>query len=186
MALALAQMQSPTGSGVLVADIGTGTGAIVISLLAELAEARAVAVDISRSALSAALENSLRHKVADRIRFEHSRWFQRVAGIFDLIVCNPPYIRAGDIDSLALEVRRHDPIKALNGGLDGLDAYREIAKAVGRHLRIGGHLCLEIGQGQEREVREIMAGAGLKPACKVPPVTPDLSGIPRVLTFVND
>jgi release factor glutamine methyltransferase len=185
-ALTLVRMQSRDGAGVLIADIGTGTGAIAISLLAELAGARAVASDISRFALSTAVKNSLRHKVADRLEFVRSFWFREITGVFDLIVSNPPYLRSGDIPGLSPEVRRHDPIRALDGGSDGLDAYREIAKAVNAHLRIGGHLCLEIGQGQEPDVSQIMIGAGLKPACKIRPATPDLGGISRVLTFVKD
>jgi release factor glutamine methyltransferase len=136
--------------------------------------------------LSTAQKNSLRHKVADRIEFVQSSWFRNIAGVFDLIVSNPPYLRAREIDALAPEVRLYDPVKALDGGADGLDPFREIAGSFGRHLRIGGHMCLEIGKGQERAVSEIMAGGGLKPACKIAPVTPDLCGISRVLTFVND
>ena len=185
-ALALIRMQEPHGHGVLIADIGTGAGAVVVSLLAELPGARAVASDISRSALSTARSNSLRHKVADRVELVQSSWFGNIAGVFDLIVSNPPYLRTREIDSLAPEVRLYDPIRALNGGLDGLDPYREIAGSVRHHLRIGGHVCLEIGERQERAVSEIMAGGGLKPACKTAPVTPDLCGISRVLTFVND
>jgi release factor glutamine methyltransferase len=185
-ALALVRMTSWNGSGVLIADIGTGTGAIAISLLAELPGARAVASDISQSALNTAVNNSLRHKVADRVEFVRCSWFRSLAGVFDLIVSNPPYLRTGDITWLSPEVRQHDPIRALDGGPDGLDAYREIAKAVVGHLRVGGHVCLEIGQGQERAVSQIMAGAGLKPACKIWPATPDLAGISRVLTFVKD
>lgn len=185
-ALALVRMQAWDGSGVLIADIGTGTGAIAISLLAELPGARAVASDISRSALNTALKNSLRHKVADRVEFVHGSWFRNIRGVFDLIVSNPPYVRTEEISSLAPEVRQHDPIKALDGGPDGLDGYREIAKTGQGHLRIGGHVCLEIGEGQEREVSQIMAEAGFTPACKIRPATPDLSGISRVLTFLNE
>jgi len=145
-----------------------------------------VASDISQSALNTAVKNALRHKVADRVMFVRSSWFRDLAGVFDLIVSNPPYLRTGDISGLAPEVRRHDPIRALDGGADGLDAYREIAKASDGHLLVGGHVCLEIGQGQEQEVSQIMMGAGLKPACKVRPATPDLAGISRVLTFVKD
>ena len=185
-ALAIVRMQEAEGCGVLIADIGTGSGAIAISLLAELSGARAMASDISRSALNTARKNSLRHKVADRMEFVHSSWFRNIAGIFDLIVSNPPYLRTGEIEFLAPEVLRYDPIRALNGGPDGLDPYREIARGVRRHLRIGGHVCLEIGESQERAVSEIMAGGGLKPTCKIAPVTPDLGGISRVLTFMND
>ena len=185
-ALVLARMHASDGSGMLIADIGTGTGAIAISLLAELPGARAVASDVSRSALNTARKNSLRHKVADRVEFVHSSWFRNIAGVFDLIASNPPYLRSGDIHSLAPEVRQYDPFRALDGGPDGLDAYREIAKGVQERLRIGGHVCLEIGAGQEDEVREIMVEAGLKPACKILAASPDLLGISRVLTFVKD
>jgi release factor glutamine methyltransferase len=99
---------------------------------------------------------------------------------------NPPYVPARDVAFLPDEVRLHDPAKALKGGVDGLHAYRQIAKNVCKHLKTGGHLLVEIGKGQEQEVGAIMRHRGLKAACKVRPATPDLSGTIRVLAFVND
>ena len=169
-----------------VADLGTGSGAVIITLLAELPEALGVGIDLSATALKAARENALRHKVANRLALIEGSWLQNVPGVFDLIVSNPPYVASGDIAMLPREVRYHDPFAALDGGLDGLFAYREIAGEACRHLRIGGHLCVEIGEGQGEAVSAIMRGGGLSPARQHPPVTADLSGTPRVLTFVND
>jgi release factor glutamine methyltransferase len=185
-ALALARGQDGHGGALRIADIGTGSGAIAISLLAELAHAEAVASDVSKLALKKARENSLRHKVADRLTLVHGRWFDKIEGLFDLIVSNPPYIPAGEMALLPDDVRLHDPARALKGGADGLGAYRQIAKDVGKHLKIGGHLLVEIGKGQEEGVRAIMLHHGLKPACKARPATPDLSGTIRVLAFVSD
>jgi release factor glutamine methyltransferase len=185
-ALALARFQDRHGTGLQIADIGTGCGAIAISLLAELAHAKAVASDVSRLALRKARENSLRHKVAERLTLIHGRWFDRIEGTFDLVVSNPPYIPSGVMALLPDEVRLHDPPKALWGGGDGLNSYRHIARNVRPHLKNGGHLCVEIGKGQEEKVRAIMLRHGLKPSCKVKSATPDLSGTIRILAFVNE
>jgi release factor glutamine methyltransferase len=185
-ALALARAQHGEGATLRIADIGTGSGAIAISLLAELVHAEAVASDVSRLALRKARENSLRHKVADRLTLVHGRWFAKIEGFFDLILSNPPYIPAAEMALLPDEVRLHDPSQALRGGADGFGAYRQIAKEVGKHLKTGGHLLVEIGKDQEEGVRAIMLRHGLKAACKVNPATPDLSGTIRVLAFVND
>jgi release factor glutamine methyltransferase len=185
-ALALASIQDGQGIALRIADIGTGSGAIAITLLAELNHCEVVATDVSKKALRKAQENSLRHKVAQRLTLVRSRWFDQVVGTFDLILSNPPYVPARDVAFLPDEVRLHDPAKALKGGVDGLHAYRQIAKNVRKHLKTGGHLLVEIGKGQEQEVGAIMRHRGLKAACKVRPATPDLSGTIRVLAFVND
>jgi release factor glutamine methyltransferase len=168
-----------------IADLGTGSGAVIITLLAEMTAATGVGTDLCVTALNAARANALRHKVANRLELIEGSWFETLSGAFDLIVSNPPYIASGAIALLPREVRLHDPHCALDGGPDGLSAYRAIAEGVCRHLRIGGHLCVEIGEGQEGAVGAIMRGGGLRPARRHPPVTADLSGTPRVLTFVN-
>jgi release factor glutamine methyltransferase len=168
-----------------IADLGTGSGAVIITLLAEMPEAAGVGTDLCAIALKAARANALRHKVANRLELVEGSWFETLSGTFHLIVSNPPYIASGAIAFLPREVRLHDPHRALDGGQDGLSAYRAIAEGVCRHLRIGGHLCVEIGKGQEGAVDAIMRGGGLRPARRHPPVTVDLSGTPRVLTFVN-
>jgi release factor glutamine methyltransferase len=168
-----------------IADLGTGSGAVIITLLAEMPEARGVGTDLCVTALKAAWANALRHKVANRLELVEGSWFEALSAAFDLIVANPPYIASGAIGLLPREVRLHDPHRALDGGQDGLSAYRAIAADVRRYLRIGGHLCVEIGKGQAAAVGAIMRGGALHPARRHPPVTADLSGTPRVLTFVN-
>jgi release factor glutamine methyltransferase len=183
VALSLSKLGGAKARPGRIADLGTGSGAIIISVLAELPWAAGVASDITREALAVARENSLRHKVANRLELLEGSWFQGFTGEFDLILSNPPYIAEQDLPALPPEVRLFDPKAALNGGSDGLDAYREIAKGSRQYLRIGGHLCLEIGRGQENEVREIILGEGLRPSCKASVETPDLGGRVRVLTF---
>lgn len=160
-------------------DLGTGTGCIPIALLTELPHATAVAVDLNPDALATARENAARHKVDPRIDFRHGSWFDPVAAgeSFDLIVSNPPYIPAGDIESLAVDVRAYDPIVALSGGVDGLDAYKIILDGLKKHLACGGRALFEIGAGQEGDVARLAEGAGLRlrdSYC-------DLAGIIRVL-----
>jgi release factor glutamine methyltransferase len=185
-ALELARLDGSDGRGWRIGDLGTGSGAIIVSLLAELPEATGVASDISAEALRMARDNALRHKVADRLELVNGSWFESYTGRFDLIVSNPPYIAEADMKALPPEVRLYDPAEALNGGGDGVQCYRQIAGAVGRFLRIGGYLCVEIGAGQEENITSIMLNCGLRLPCKTPSRTPDLCGITRVLTFEND
>jgi release factor glutamine methyltransferase len=159
-----------------IADIGTGSGAILLALLSELPEADGVGTDISVAALQTASINALRLGLAPRAAFVACDYAAALSGLFDLIVSNPPYIRAADIPGLATEVRDHDPRRALDGGVDGLDAYRAIAPAAARLLAPGGALVVEIGQGQGSDVEALMTAAGLTPAG---PPRADLSGIPR-------
>jgi release factor glutamine methyltransferase len=172
--------------GLRVADLGTGSGAIIVTLLAELPLAGGAASDISADALEVAQKNALRHKVADRLELLQGSWFDRLTGTYDLIVSNPPYVAEKELGALPPEVRLYDPREALDGGKDGLSAYRRIARDARRHLRIGGHLVLEIGRGQEGQVTKIVRDHGLRPSCKIPAFTPDLSGIVRVLAFETD
>jgi release factor glutamine methyltransferase len=182
-ALAIVRLQSSSGKGWRIADLGTGSGVVIITLLAELPEAAGAASEISRGALAMARENALRHKVASRLALIRCSWLAGLQDGFDLIVANPPYIPTASLAELPPEVGCYDPVLALDGGADGLEAYRRIGKGIGRHLRVGGHLCLEIGRGQEGAVSKIMVDCGLRPACKVPPLTPDISRITRVVTF---
>jgi release factor glutamine methyltransferase len=155
-ALGLAQ-----GRGHLrILDLGTGSGAIVVTLLAELPGATAVATDLSAKALQVAANNARALGVGERISFVQANWFNGVEEKFDLIVSNPPYIPLGDIDGLAMDVRAFDPRTALDGGPDGLEAYRRIASGAESHLAEGGRVLLEIGAGQERMVNGIFTGQG--------------------------
>ncbi len=165
-------LQAPFAS---VLDLGTGSGAILVSLLAERPGARGQGTDLSPAALAVARENAARHAVtAD---FALSDWFARVAGRFDLIVSNPPYIAEAEMAGLAPEVRDWEPHLALTPGGDGLAAYRAIAAGVGAHLAPGGRLLVEIGATQGRAVAGLLAVPGLE----VVRILKDLDGHDRVV-----
>lgn len=136
-------------------DLGTGTGCILITLLKQFPEATGFAVDVSDAALEVAKDNAKFHGCESRITFLKSDWFENVEGTFDLIVSNPPYIDADVIPILEKEVRNHDPILALDGGEDGMQAYRQIFSKVFSHLNTGGKLFLEIGYDQESKVMRL-------------------------------
>lgn len=167
----------PRGARLL--DLGTGTGAIAITLLAERPEATGLATDLSTAALAVARENAGRLGVADRLALAEGNWFDPVAGVFDIILSNPPYIPAGDIAGLGPEVRNFDPGLALSGGIDGLDPYRMIASCAAAHLAAGGHVLVEIGAGQAEDVVAIFARAGFRTAAR----HRDLGGHERCLAF---
>lgn len=145
-----------------VLDLGTGTGCILVTLLAERVNAVGVGTDISAAAVLIAGENAERHGVADRLIFPISDWYADVGGRYDLIVSNPPYIAADEMPGLAPEVRDHDPRVALTDEADGLTAYERIAAGAGYHLRPGGRLLVEIGPTQGRAVEDIFRRAGLE------------------------
>ncbi len=141
-------------------DLGTGSGILAITLLAERAFASALAVDVSAAALAVANRNAQSLGVAARLSLVESSWFSEVEGQFDLVVSNPPYIPRGEISGLDVEVKAHDPHLALIGGDDGLQCYREIAKDAAVHLAEGGSIVLEIGAGQAEDVAHIFAAEG--------------------------
>jgi release factor glutamine methyltransferase len=158
-------------------DLGTGTGCILLTLLAELPKARGLGTDISQAALALAAQNAVRHGVADRARFIAADWLDAVDGEFDLIVANPPYLAADEMGRVAPAVALYDPPVALYGGPDGLAAYRRIAGRAGRVLARTGKLLVEIGPTQAQEVADIFRAAGLE----VGAVRQDLAGRPRLV-----
>jgi release factor glutamine methyltransferase len=160
-------------------DLGTGTGAIALALLSAVPEAMATGVDISDGALATAARNARDLGLADRFSARKSDWFEKVSGRYDAIVSNPPYIAAKDIDSLQPEVRGFDPRRALDGGGDGLDAYRILARETGRHLDQGGIVAVEIGSTQKKDVTGLFALAGFD----LVEARRDLSENDRVLVF---
>ncbi|MFN3955001.1 MAG: peptide chain release factor N(5)-glutamine methyltransferase [Pararhodobacter sp.] len=145
-----------------VLDLGTGSGAILLSLLAEQPAAEGYGIDISVPALGVAAQNAATLGLEGRVRLHRSDWFSDVAGRFDLIVANPPYIGADEMPGLAPESRDWEPHLALTPGGDGLDAYRRIATGVVTHLASGGRLFLEIGPTQAAAVSALLVGVGLK------------------------
>ncbi len=162
-------------------DFGTGSGCLLLALLSELPNATGLGIDASAETLEVAARNAKRLGLASRASFQRGDWGHGLAGPFDLIVSNPPYIRDGDIAGLATEVARFEPRRALAGGADGLDCYRALASDLSRLLAPGGQAVLEIGQGQADEVEMIMAAAGLTPADR----RADLAGIVRALRFTR-
>ena len=160
-----------------IADLGTGSGALLVALLSELPGASAVGTDISVEALAVAARNAERLGFARRAQFVACDFGAALAGGFDLVVSNPPYIATADLAALDAEVRDHDPPLALDGGADGLAAYRAIARDAGRLLAGHGHLVVELGVGAGGHVAAVFCAAGLRVA---PPVS-DLAGVPRAL-----
>jgi release factor glutamine methyltransferase len=161
-----------------IADLGTGTGAILLALLSELPAAQGFGTDISEDALQTAGANAARAGLSNRATFIACDYASGLSGAFELIVSNPPYIRTADIDGLAREVRNHEPLAALDGGPDGLDAYRALIPQAADLLAPGGCLVVEAGQGQSRPIETFMTNAGLTPA-SAPKA--DLGGIPRAV-----
>jgi release factor glutamine methyltransferase len=169
---------APTDKPLRIADLGTGSGAILLALLHERPLATGVGTDISEQALAIARDNAADLGLSARADFVASNFGSALEGAFDLVVSNPPYIPSADIAALSTEVREHDPWLALDGGPDGLAAYRIIAQDAVRLLAPGGACLVEIGIGQQGDVGAILAAAGLLPD---QPPRCDLAGIPRVL-----
>ncbi|WP_145103204.1 peptide chain release factor N(5)-glutamine methyltransferase [Cereibacter sediminicola] len=159
-------------------DLGTGTGCIAITLLAERRAARGVATDLSPAALAVAQDNARALGVADRLDCRRSDWFAAVPERFDLILSNPPYIAAHEMADLAPEVRAWEPRMALTPEGDGLDAYRAITAGAPAHLATGGRLLLEIGAGQGADVAGLCTSAGLVEVR----ILPDLDGRDRLVS----
>lgn len=160
-------------------DLGTGTGAICLALIEAVPGVHGTGTDISPGALETARRNAHLNGLSDRFETLESDWFAAVGGRYDIIVSNPPYIRSMVVEDLAEEVRRFDPRRALDGGEDGLDAYRRIAEGALPHLYEGGAVAVEIGFDQKEAVTELMAGKGFR----LVEAASDLGGNDRVLVF---
>jgi release factor glutamine methyltransferase len=162
-------------------DLGTGTGAIALALLSAVPEAVATGTDLSGEALATARRNASDNGLEARFEALASDWFEAISDRYDAIVSNPPYIRTGAITGLDVEVRAHDPRLALDGGADGLDAYRRIAAGCRTFLAPGGRVGVEIGHDQKADVAAIFAAGGLRPV----EARRDLGGRDRVLIFAD-
>ncbi|MBV9522226.1 MAG: peptide chain release factor N(5)-glutamine methyltransferase [Alphaproteobacteria bacterium] len=160
-------------------DLGTGTGCLLLALLKELPAATGFGIDLSAEAAMMARRNAAANGLASRAGFLVGSWGRAVIGGIDVILANPPYIPSGVIPGLAPEVARHDPMLALDGGADGLSAYRELAPEMARLLTADGLAVLEVGAGQARAVERIAEQAGLALALS----RPDLSGTERCLVL---
>ncbi len=162
-------------------DMGTGTGAIVISLLHRFECAHGIGLDVADGALAMARINAAANGVGDRFAALKSDWFQNVSGRFHLIVSNPPYIPHDDIAGLSREVREYDPVAALDGGADGLNFYRALAEKAADHLYKDGMVAVEIGAGQFQDVEALFESAGFSLAGHAS----DLGGHRRAMLFAH-
>ncbi|HEX5867097.1 MAG TPA: peptide chain release factor N(5)-glutamine methyltransferase [Beijerinckiaceae bacterium] len=168
-------------AGLRILDLGTGSGCLLVALLHELPHATGLGIDRSPGALAIARANAMRNGVGGRAAFVASDWAAALNARFDLIVSNPPYIPAPDVAGLAPEVREHDPRAALDGGDDGLAAYRTIFSEAAAVLALPGTLVVEIGSGQEQPVRELAEARDLR----VVALARDLGGRPRALALTR-
>lgn len=165
-----------------VLDLGTGTGALLLAVLAECPEATGVGIDLNPAAAALAARNAATNGLAGRAAFLCGDWAEAIAGRFDLVLSNPPYIETAAVPLLMPEVARFEPALALDGGSDGLDAYRRLTRVLPMLLTPGGRAVLEIGQGQRPSVEALARAAGLKPVS----ARQDLGGIDRALVLRAD
>jgi len=178
LALALIDRDGARTRPLRIADLGTGSGALLLALLTELPNAHGIGTDIDPAALAVAQDNAARLGLKARAQFIAGDYAQPLSGPFDLVVSNPPYIASAEIGTLGPEVREHDPRHALDGGADGLAAYRAIAADAAR-LSPRGSMVVEIGRGQEAEVERLFAAKGFA----LVQTRPDLAGITRALAL---
>jgi release factor glutamine methyltransferase len=156
-------------------DLGTGTGCLLLALLSELPSARGTGVDLNPDTLSVARGNAERLGFAPRTSFLRSNWWEAVEGPFDVIVSNPPYIPSGDIAGLDPEVARFEPLGALDGGADGLDAYRLLVAGAEEFLGEDGVIAFEVGAGQAPDVAALLVAGGFA----IRAIRRDLAGVER-------
>jgi len=189
------QLVSSSASSPYICDVGTGSGCVAITLLHELLhnhpDTRAVAIDISESALEVAKRNAARHSVTDRISFVVSDGFEALdhqnqgdredtpRELFDLIVSNPPYVADGVISSLQREVRDFEPRRALEAGVDGLSVISRLLAGAGAFLQTGGYFLFEIGFDQHQAIEQLID----RRVWKLLDIHKDLQGIPRTVAL---
>ena len=181
-ALQLVAPRWPAGQDLTIVDIGTGSGCLLVTLLAELPQAQGVGIDISGDALSVASANAGRLGVGDRCRWVAGRNFAGLACKFSLVVSNPPYIATHEIDALERDVRHYDPAIALDGGTDGLDIYREIASGLDAHVA-SGFVVFEAGDGQAADIQAIVSATVPARRLVRSAIYPDMAGKQRCVAF---
>jgi release factor glutamine methyltransferase len=161
-------------------DLGTGSGCLILTLLSELNDAIGTATDISPKSLDVAKQNALLLNLTDRISFLESNWLDSVTGQFDIIVSNPPYIETRTVKTLSDDVKKYDPIMALDGGTDGLVPYKILFPQIRHNLKKGGFIAMEHGAGQSRDIIRLIDNAQFQEIRS----TLDLSGHDRVVSAV--
>ena len=162
-----------------VLDLGTGTGALLLAVLAECPDATGVGVDLAPAAAALAARNAAANGLGGRAAFLCGDWAEALSGRFDLVLSNPPYIETDAVPGLMPEVAQFEPTLALDGGVDGLDAYRRLVRALPALLACGGRAVLEIGQGQRPAVEALAIAGGMEPVA----ARQDLGGIDRALVL---
>jgi release factor glutamine methyltransferase len=175
---ALAALGSRRQSALCIADLGTGSGALLAALLSECPAATGVGTDLSVGAIACARRNARALQLQERTVFTVCDYGAALKGPFDLLVSNPPYVRWGDIPGLQPEVRLFEPARALDGGVDGLHGYRAIASDANRLLAPNGLIVVELGAGQAGPVASLFSAAGLAVAS----THSDLAGVARALS----
>jgi release factor glutamine methyltransferase len=181
-ALMALDRDGPRARALRIADLGTGSGAIMLALLSELPDGFAIGTDREEAALAVARDNAGTLGLASRARFVACDFGAALAAGFDLVVTNPPYVASADIATLAADVRDFDPRGALDGGVDGLEAYRAIMADARRIVAPNAHFIAEIGKGQADAVAAVVAAAGFGGI----EIVPDLAGIPRALAAIRN
>jgi release factor glutamine methyltransferase len=160
-------------------DFGTGSGCLLLAAAAHLPAATGIGVDIQDQAIAIASHNAESLGLADRIVFQQGSWDEKLEGFFDIVICNPPYIPQGKVNSLMDEVKKYDPLTALDGGPDGLAAWRQLAPIFKNRLSEDGIVVVEIGAGQQDDVATLMEASNLK----LIEQRRDIAGIIRTLVF---
>ena len=167
--------------GLDIADLGTGSGCLLIAAMREFPASLGLGLEASRDALAWATRNGLAYNLSARAEMRLDRWDAAPDGAFDMVFCNPPYIPTADIAGLEPDVSRYEPLSALDGGPDGLDAYRALGPVRARILMPGGHACVELGAGQAPAMAGLFQPHGLE----IRRIAPDLQGIPRCLVLAR-
>lgn len=180
---AIEKCRQKSNQSLNILDYGTGSGCLLLAVLSESPKAKGIGVDQQAEAIAVAQSNARYHQLDNRVRMLVSNWCDALTSDdkADLILANPPYIPSLEIKSLSREVRCFDPILALDGGVDGLTAWRELMPRIGQRLSPGGTALLEIGQGQEHDIAALADAHGLS----VEEVWRDLAGILRVMEINN-